>query len=268
MSNELSLSSNVEWNQKKIELLQQTICKGSTTAEFEVFLHACKRTGLDPFMRQIYSIKRWDSNLKKETMTLQTGIDGYRLIADRSGRFSPGREPTYTYDASGQLVSATAYVKKQTMDGTWHEVSATAFYTEYVQTTKDGNPTSFWKRMPHGQLAKCAEALALRKAFPAELSGIYTAEEMQQADNVTISAQVETIPDLSQEEIDLFYEHFNGDLEMTKRYIKMCMDKRKWNESEAIRNAQKNLERTKEAYDKWKAQQKPEEPQPELEEVK
>lgn len=172
-----------KYDRDQIELLKSTICKGSTDDEFKLFLHACQHTGLDPFMRQIYAVKRWDSQAKREAMVIQVGIDGYRLVAERTGRYAPGPEPTYTYDAQNNLVSATAYVKKQTQDGTWHTVSATAFFNEYCQRTKDGNPMAMWRTMPHGQLAKCAESQAIRKAFPAELSGVYTKEEMEQADN-------------------------------------------------------------------------------------
>lgn len=171
---------------KKIDLLKSTICKGASDEEFELFLHACQRTGLDPFMRQIYAVKRWDSAARKETMTIQTGIDGYRCIAERTGKYSPGREPTYHYDDKGFIISSTAYVKKQTADGTWHEVAATAFFNEYCQKTKEGKPTRFWMQLGHAMIAKCAEALALRKAFPGDLSGIYTKEEMQQADVIDV----------------------------------------------------------------------------------
>lgn len=178
---------------KKIDLLKATICKGSSDEEFELFLHACKRTGLDPFMRQIYAVKRWDNNVKRETMTIQTGIDGYRLIAERSGKYSPGREPIYQYTGDGKIISSTAFVKKQTADGTWHEVAATAFFDEYCQKTKEGKPTRFWMQMGHTMLAKCAEALALRKAFPGDLSGLYTKEEMQQAEHEVISEPTQKV---------------------------------------------------------------------------
>lgn len=167
---------------EKIELLKATICRDATDDEFDLFLHACTRTGLDPFMKQIYAVKRWDNNLGRMSMTMQTGIDGYRLIAERTKKYSPGREPTYTYDQNGKLESATAFVKKMTHDGTWHEVSASAFYSEYVQRKKDGSPLSMWLNMPRNQLAKCAESLALRKCFPAEMSGLYTKEEMAQSE--------------------------------------------------------------------------------------
>lgn len=169
------------FSQAHVDLIKDMYFKGSSDQEFMMFLHVCKKTGLDPALRQIFPVKRWDNKLKKEVMTVQTGIDGYRLIAERTGRYAPGREPTYQYE-NGKPIAATAYVKKQTADGTWHEIAATAFFDEYVQKTKEGNPTQFWQKMAHNQLAKCAEALALRKAFPGDLSGIYTKEEMEQAD--------------------------------------------------------------------------------------
>ena len=195
---------------EKIALIRNTVCKGAGPEEFELFLHACNRTGLDPFMRQIYAVFR---NEKKpngswgKAMTIQTGIDGYRLIAERTGKYTPGKETTYNYDGQGMLVSATAYVKKQTNDGTWHDVSATAFYDEYVQTSKDketGNetPTKFWFKMRHTMLAKCAESLALRKAFPAELSGIYTTDEMKQADSEKEIINIQEIQDDFQPKIN------------------------------------------------------------------
>ena len=172
-----------DYDQKKIDLIKRTICKGSTDDELQLFIQACKKTGLDPFMRQIFAVKRWDSQAKREVMTIQTGIDGYRLIADRTGRYAPGRNPEFTYDDQGKLSSAKAYIKKKTLDGTWHEVSSIAFWDEYVQTTKDGNPTHFWKNKGHIMLSKCAETSALRKAFPAELSSIHVqAEEVPQED--------------------------------------------------------------------------------------
>lgn len=179
----------------KIDLIKQTVCKGSTDNELELFLMACQRTGLDPFMRQIYAIKRWDNSLKRDAMTIQTGIDGFRLIADRTGKYAPGREPTIIYDDKGNILSAISYIKKMTIDGTWHEVSAKAKFSEYVGMTKDGKLSHFWARMPEIMISKCAEALALRKAFPAELSGIYTTEEMSQANNPSDDV-LESLPEL------------------------------------------------------------------------
>lgn len=192
--NQIVQIQSCQYTPEQNQLLKDTVCKGASDNDFMIFSHICKRTGLDPFAKQIYAVMRWDKKLNRNAMTIQTGIDGYRVIAERTGRYAPGKEPTYAYDGNGKLISATAYAKKQTQDGTWHEVSATAFYSEYVQVF-NGIPTQFWSKMPHGQLAKCAEALALRKAFPQEMSGVYTKEEMDQASNEIIESDGQVIDD-------------------------------------------------------------------------
>lgn len=162
----------LQFDESQIELLKTTICKGSSNEELKFFIYACQRSGLDPFARQIYSVPRGGQRV------IQTSVDGFRVIADRTGRYAPGREPDFKYGENGNLISAIAYVKKQTKDGTWHEISASARFDEY-----DGK-NNFWKTKPHIMLSKCAECLALRKAFPAEMSGIYGKEEMDQAEIV------------------------------------------------------------------------------------
>lgn len=178
----------IKEEEKKTELLKSTICKGCTDEEMILFLHVCKRLKLDPFMKQIYPVPRWSNVEKRNVMSIQTSIDGFRLIAERTGQYSPGREPTFVYE-NGKILYATAYVKKKTSDGTWHEVAASAYYAEYVQKNKEGKVAQFWEKMPHVMLAKCAESIALRKAFPADLSSVYTKEEMAQETN---SLEVET----------------------------------------------------------------------------
>lgn len=204
-------------DQSKLELLKRTMGKDLSNDELELFGHVCKRTGLDPFVRQIYPVKR------KDKMTIQTGIDGFRAIAERTGRYSPGREPSYAYDANGALLSSTAHIRKQTSDGTWHEVAATAFWAEYAQTTFEGRPTQFWAKMPHLMLAKCAEALALRKAFPSEMSGVYTDEEMSQASNVEAASRVQEgfikKPDLFVEPIKEVVKKPEFTLDSVRSYI-------------------------------------------------
>ena len=175
----------------KIELVKDTIARGATDDELMLFLHLAQRSGLDPFSRQIYLIER-RANVNGEWKTTrqpQTGIDGLRLIADRTDRYAPGREPSFTYDAAGALLTATAYVKKF-VHGEWHEVAATAHYDEYVQRKKDGQPNQMWGEKPHIMLAKCAEALALRRAFPAEMSGLYTADEIRADESAQAAVSV------------------------------------------------------------------------------
>ena len=159
------------FTEDQIELIKRTVCKNATDNELKLFLYTCKNAGLDPLLKQIYAIKRGS------TMTIQTSIDGLRSIAERTGRYAPGEEAKYTYDSSNEIVSATVYVKKMTMDGTWHQVASTAYFEEYAQRY-NGKLSQFWGKFPHVMIGKCAEAHALRKAFPFELAGLYSTEEM------------------------------------------------------------------------------------------
>ena len=196
---------NLEFTEDKISLLKQTVCKGASNDELNLFLHVCKHTGLDPFLRQIYSISRGAQR------TIQTSIDGFRLIADRTKKYMPGREPTFTYDSKGKLLTATSYIKKMGPDGSWHEVSASAHFNEY----NPGN-NKIWDKMPHVMLSKCAETLVIRKSFPADLSGIYSDEEMHQAGVEKISHyQAEYLQTLLNECNPDVVARFNGFLKQT-----------------------------------------------------
>jgi phage recombination protein Bet len=154
----------------KIDLIKKTVAQGASDLELELFLHQCRRTGLDPLARQIYWVKRGSGG------TIQTGIDGYRLIAARTGDYAGNDDAAFEHDAAGMPVKATVTVWRF-VHGQRCAFTATARMTEYRQ-----DKSQTWQQMPHVMLAKCAEALALRKAFPAELSGLYTDAEMDQAD--------------------------------------------------------------------------------------
>jgi phage recombination protein Bet len=180
------------WTPEQAAVLRQSGIKDQVTAaELSGFLHLCQRTGLDPFSRQIYLIGRFNKKDGRDVYTPQTGIDGYRVIAQRvtaqtGGTY--GYEDTVWCDPSGRwrdvwLVDAPPAAAKVTVIRNGQRFSAVATFREYVQAFPDGNPKGLWAKMPAGQIAKCAEALALRKAFPHDLAGVYTAEEMAQADN-------------------------------------------------------------------------------------
>jgi phage recombination protein Bet len=163
--------------------------ENATREDLAVFFHQAVRTGLDPFARQIYMIGRWTKQGTKQT--IQTGIDGYRLIARRAAdrrNEQFGYEDTLWCGEDGQwrdvwLSKTAPAAAKVTVLRGGERFSAVALFSEYAGTTKDGGYTQMWATKGAIMIAKCAEALALRKAFPQDLSGIYTAEEMSQADN-------------------------------------------------------------------------------------
>lgn len=172
-----------------------------------LFLYTCKRTGLDPLAKQIYAIYRWDSRLGKEKMTIQAGIDGFRLIAQRNGDYAGQDEAIFTpEDESSQYpVKAIVTIYKM-VKGERVPFTATARWAEYVNFDKNGEPEFMWKKMPYLMLAKCAESLALRKAFPNELSGIYTDSEMQQSANPSILGDL-PVPERFKKETEVVVDH-------------------------------------------------------------
>jgi phage recombination protein Bet len=184
----------IDYSREQIELIKDVYAKGATDAELRLFIEIARRKGLDIFSNQIYLVERYDSSLGKTVKRPQTSIEGFRLIADRTGNYAPGRKAEFTHDEDGRVITATAFVKKM-VKGEWHEVSVEVWFEEYVQTKKDGSVTIFWKRMPHVMLSKCAEAVTLRKAFPADLSGLYTSDEMGNAEGEPAQAPAPARPE-------------------------------------------------------------------------
>ena len=171
------------WTPEQQQLISSTIAPGCTSDELKLFAYACQRTGLDPFSKQIYAIKRGK-------MTIQVGIDGLRSIAERSGQLD-GSATFWIGDTEGSqwsdvwLGSKPPAAAKTIIyrKGCSHPFVGVARFQDY-----NAGGQGLWSKMPSAMLAKCSEALALRKAFPADMSGVYTVDEMEQAETVTVTA--------------------------------------------------------------------------------
>lgn len=168
MSKELAV---IGWTPEQVELVKKTVALDASDSELALFLTVAKRSGLDPFTRQIHFVKRGGR------VTIQTGIDGYRAIAEKTGQLAGIDDAEFDTETEKHpnKASVTVYrlVEKQKVGFT-----ASARWAEYVPAS---GQDFMWKKMPFLMLGKVAESLALRKAFPNNLSGLYTTEEMAQA---------------------------------------------------------------------------------------
>jgi phage recombination protein Bet len=173
-------------------LIRDQLAPKASDAEIRVFLALCQRLDLDPFARQIYLVGRWDSRASREVYAPQVSIDGFRLVAQRTGEYAGQAGPEWC-DESGvwrdvwlsQTPPAAARVGVYRR-GWAAPLYRVALWSEFQQTKKDGKPSGLWAKMPSVMLAKCAEMQALRAAFPNELSGVYGVEELAQATPVEV----------------------------------------------------------------------------------
>jgi phage recombination protein Bet len=171
-----------------LQTVQSVLAPDLTGDELRLFAMVANRSGLDPFAKQIYAVKR------KGRVTFQTGIDGYRSIAARTGMYDGQDEPKYgpscpCGDGRPQDHPEFATVRVY-RKGVTRAIAATAYWHEYKPEPGEyGKGDVMWTRMPRVMIAKVAEALALRKAFPYDPerrdgigADVYTADEMAQAD--------------------------------------------------------------------------------------
>jgi phage recombination protein Bet len=176
------MSNLALWTPEQAQLISTTIAPGCSPDELKLFAYACQRTGLDPFSRQIYAIKRGGK------MTISSGIDGLRSIAERTGQLDGSS--SYWCGEDGVWVDVWLSSKPPAAaktiiyrKGCAHPFSATARFADF------NAGQGLWSKMPSVMIAKCSEAQALRRAFPADLSGVYSTDEMDQAvEPVTVTA--------------------------------------------------------------------------------
>lgn len=179
----------VAFNKEKMELIKKSICKAASNLEFELFIEHCHRTMLDPFKKEILLIERqtWNSEKQEYEKTLEpmVSVNGLRLIADRSqmcegqlGPFWCGKDGKWLdvwLDEKPPVAAKFGVLKKGFKEPVW----AVARFNAYAGKKRNGDLNKFWKEKGDLMIAKCAEALAYRRAFPGETRGLYVEEEMQ-----------------------------------------------------------------------------------------
>ena len=198
----------------QLALIKRTVAKDTNNDEFDLFMSVARMKGLDPFSKQISAIVFNKDKADKRNMSIITTIDGMRAIAARSGRYRPDEdEPNFAYEAEAKnaqtnplgLLKATVriYIADPTLPGGWKPATGVAYWDEFApikdewawddaankrkptgRQTLDGN----WPKMGRVMLAKCAEAQALRKAFPEDLSGLYEGSELDRAQIIDVTA--------------------------------------------------------------------------------
>lgn len=203
----------VDMSSKQLDLVRRTVAADCNATEFDLFAEVARRVGLDPFRKQIYAVVYSKDNPDKRKMSIITGIDGFRAIADRSGKYRPDEnEPEIFYDERLKdaktnplgIDRAVVTVHKFGADGQWHPLKGVAYWSEFAALKevwaydKDQGkraptgeyelPEGNWRKMARVMICKCSEAQAIRKGWPEDLSGIYAPEEMERANVEDMSA--------------------------------------------------------------------------------
>jgi phage recombination protein Bet len=172
-----------KWTKAQVQLLQRTVAKGCSEDEMKLFLYICKRSGLDPFLKQIYAYKNWDSDLADFKMIVVTGIDGFRICGDRTQRVAGTPEPVFEVDPNEpwhpSVARVTIKMFSPTGSGEIIEFVGEARWKEFARKKKNGDYMRQWSEQgaPFNQLAKCAEAQGWRKAAPNRTMGLLIREE-------------------------------------------------------------------------------------------
>ncbi len=166
----------LEFTPEQYQMIRDTYASGASEKEFQVLMEVAKLRRLNPLFKQIHFMQRWNPDLERKVWVSVVGIDGFRAIADRTGRYAGQDEPEFGPFVNGFPESCRVRVYRKD----WKKPAVgVAYWSEYVQVKRDGKPTRSWSTMPHTMIAKCAEAQAMRKAFPEDLGGLYVDEELQ-----------------------------------------------------------------------------------------
>lgn len=185
------LTPALDFTDEQRVLIRDRYAPGASDGEFAVLMEVARARRLNPLLGQIHFVQRWDGEKHRMVWATQASIDGLRAIAERTGLYAGQDEPEFVENPDGTIKLCKVRVWRRD----WPRPAVgVAYWAEYVQTTRDKTtgktrPTAMWSRMPHVMLAKVAESIALREAFPEDMGGLYSTDEMGQADVVELPAQ-------------------------------------------------------------------------------
>lgn len=180
----LKFLESIGWTPTKLTMLKGVLGLTPPLNEVAAFLYRCHQWGLDPLDKEQVTLQeRKNRQTGEVTYTTIVGVAGRRIIASRTGNYVPGEDTTFTYKEDGSLESATAYVRIYHKESqTWFTVAGTARWDEFAQTYWDKDKKErvlqgLWATKKHVMIAKVAEVIALRRAFPETFSGVYDSAE-------------------------------------------------------------------------------------------
>lgn len=222
----------ISFSGKEADLIRKTVAAACNDREFDLFLHVCRHTGLDPLKRQIFAFVFNANDAAKRQLTLVTSIQGYRTIAERTGNYRPGQTEVVIdaalidHDSNPKGISHAIATVYKYVHGEWHPISERVDWDEFAPIVeageggfrwvdtgevyppshaKAGKPKmrkeaigevrpmldpakSQWRKMPRVMISKCAEAAALRRAWPDDLSQLYEESEMDRTHTLDLTA--------------------------------------------------------------------------------
>lgn len=198
LMNVTSINQLQNIDQNTFSVLKETLYPGAKDESIAMVLSYCKARKLDPIKKPVHLVPMNVKTGRKDSSgkdiyewrdVVMPGIGLYRIEADRSGQYAGMSEPEYGEDVTEQVGSVKLtypkwcmiVIRKRLASGEIVEYKAKEFWKENYATKgrSDSTPNTMWEKRPYGQLAKCAEAQALRKAFPDVVGQDYTKEEME-----------------------------------------------------------------------------------------
>lgn len=243
-SNVPVINAEIQIDENTMMVLKDSLYPGAKDNSIKMVVSYCKARRIDPMLKPVHIVPMNVKTGKKDSAgkdiyewrdTILPGIGLYRIDASRSGQYAGMSEPEFGQDITEKVGSVTltypkwckVTARKLLPNGNIAEFTAKELWKENYATKgrNDSTPNAMWEKRSYGQLAKCAEAQALRKAFPDIVGQEYTKEEME---GKSFAPEPEKMKDvtptppkkekvlLTAEELEKQFEIFSTAIEMSE----------------------------------------------------